>query len=213
VLLSEKLGPLTPKQAEIVSAAREDSDRLYRIIENLLDIGQMESGRTRMELGPVHTDQILLNAVEEMRTAFIDRGVTLTLDLPGDIPLVLADRFRLEFVFANLLSNALKCTPPGGRVKVSARTESGLVRFAVEDTGSGIPEEYLPHIFEKFFRVPGYGQQQRDSGLGLAIVKEIIDAHGGSINVASEQGKGTRFTFALSAAQTASGDARGPLES
>ncbi|MGA3116769.1 MAG: ATP-binding protein [Syntrophobacteraceae bacterium] len=200
-LLNEKLGPLNPKQTELVIAARDDSDRLNRIIENLLDIGQLESGGSTVELVPVSPEQVLLNVVEEMRPSYVDRGVSLVLDLPGDIPWVLADRMRLEIVFTNLLSNGLKFTPPGGEVKVSARLEKGTVLFAVEDTGSGIPEESLPHIFEKFFRVPGRGGQPSNTGLGLAIVKEIIEAHGSKVEVSSQPGRGTRFTFRLNAAE------------
>ncbi|MGA2402529.1 MAG: ATP-binding protein [Syntrophobacteraceae bacterium] len=199
VLLNEKLGPLTPKQAELVMAAKEDSDRLYRIIENLLDISKLESGRSTVELVPVSIEQVLLNVIEEMRPSYVDRGVSLVLDLPGDIPQVLADRMRLEIVFTNLLSNGLKFTSPGGEVKISARMENGAVVFAVEDTGSGIPEEYLPHIFEKFFRVPGRGQPS-NTGLGLAIVKEIVEAHGSRVEVTSQPGRGTRFSFTLNAA-------------
>ena len=199
-LLNEKLGPLNPKQAELVMAAKEDSDRLHRIIENLLDIGKLESGRSNVEVVPVSTEQVLLNVMEEMRPAFKDRGVSLALDLPGDIPQVLADRMRLEIVFSNLLSNGLKFTPPGGEVKISARRDEGAVVFAVEDTGSGIPEEYLPHIFEKFFRAPG-SIHQSNTGLGLAIVKEIIEAHGSRVEVSSKPGKGTKFTFRLNATE------------
>ncbi|MGO8943223.1 MAG: ATP-binding protein [Syntrophobacteraceae bacterium] len=199
-LLNEKLGPLNPKQAELVIAARDDSDRLYRIIENLLDIGQLECGGSTVELVAVSPEQVLLNVVEEMKPSYVDRGVSLVLDLPGDIPQVLADRLRLEIVFANLLSNGLKFTPPGGEVKVSARLEKGAVLFVVEDTGSGIPKESLPHVFEKFFRVPGRGGQPSNTGLGLAIVKEIIETHGGKVEVASTPGEGTKFSFTLAAA-------------
>ncbi len=202
VLLTENLGPLTPKQAELVAAARDDSDRLYNIIENLLDIHKLESGASEVEIGPVNPDQFLLNVIEEMRPAYVDRGVALVLDLPGDIPQVLADRLRMEIVFSNLLSNGLKFTSPGGRVKISVALDGGLVLFNVEDTGSGIPEEYLPHIFEKFFRAPGQSGQNT-TGLGLAIVKEIIEAHGSQIEVSSTPGKGTRFSFALKPADGA----------
>jgi NtrC-family two-component system sensor histidine kinase KinB len=202
VLLSEKLGPLNPKQMEMLIAAREDSDRLYRIIENLLDISRMEAGRSELELVPVNAEQVILDAVEKMRAAYLAKGIGLTINVPGDIPLVFADTFRLESVFANLLNNALKNTPPGGQVTVSAQAAGGIVDFAVEDTGSGIPNECLPHVFEKFFHVPGRGQE-RGSGLGLSIVREIIEAHGGKIGVASEPGKGTRFTFTLKAAEPA----------
>ncbi|HYA42546.1 MAG TPA: ATP-binding protein [Syntrophobacteraceae bacterium] len=201
VLLNEKLGPLTPKQAELVMAARDDSERLYRIIENLLDIHRLELGQPTVELVPVSPETVILNVVEEMKPAYVDRGISLVLDLPGDIPQVLADRLRLEIVFSNLLSNGLKFTPPGGYVKISAHGENGSVLFAVEDTGSGIPEEYLPHIFEKFFRVPGR-EQHSTTGLGLAIVKEIIEAHGSRVEVSSKLGQGTKFSFRLNAARS-----------
>jgi len=207
-LLNEKLGPLSPKQAELVIAARDDSDRLYRIIENLLDIGQLEAGGSTVELVPVSPEQVLLNVVDEMRPSYVDRGVSLVLDLPGDIPQVLGDRMRLEIVFTNLLSNGLKFTPPGGEVKVSARLDNGAVLFAVEDTGAGIPEESLPHIFEKFFRVPGRGGQPSNTGLGLAIVKEIIEAHGSRVGVSSTPGEGTKFTFTLAVADRVAGEMR-----
>jgi NtrC-family two-component system sensor histidine kinase KinB len=200
VLLSEKLGPLNPRQMEMLIAAREDSDRLYRIIENLLDISRMEAGRSELELVPVNAEQVILDAVEKVRAAYLAKGIALTINVPGDIPSVLADTFRLESVFGNLLNNALKNTSPGGQVTLSAQTEAGTVYFSVEDTGSGIPNEYLPHVFEKFFHVPGHGPE-RGSGLGLSIVKEIIEAHGGKVGVSSEPGKGTRFTFTLKAVE------------
>jgi signal transduction histidine kinase len=183
-----------------VLAAREDSDRLYRIIENLLDIGRLESKHYSVELIPVSPEQVLLNVVDAMRPSFVDRGVTLEVDLPPDIPEVLADRLRLELVVTNLLSNGLKFTPPGGKVRVSAHRENGEVIFSVEDTGSGIPEESLPHVFEKFFRVPGRGGRQNTTGLGLAIVKEVVEAHGGRVRVTSKPGEGTKFTFTLASA-------------
>ena len=200
VLLSEKLGPLTPRQMELVATAREDSDRLFRIIESLLDISRMESGHTQIQMSPVTAEQLVVQAVEEMRGALLDRGITLAIDVPADVPPVLADTVRLQSVFGNLLNNALKHTSAGGTVSVTAHSEGDMVRFAVEDNGAGIPEEYLPHIFEKFFRVPGQ-EKESDAGLGLAIVKEIVVAHGGAIDVMSKVGKGTRFSFTLKAAE------------
>lgn len=204
VLLSEKLGPLTPKQAEIVTAARDDADRLHRIIENLLDISRLESQHEPASRLLTDMEDVVLHACEDARAAYLNRGVTLKTELPGHLPLVHGDALRLGSVIGNLLSNALKYTPPGGRVDVRAEEAGeGDVRITVEDTGSGIPEEYLPHVFEKFFRVPGR-EQRGDSGLGLAIVKEIIEAHGGSVQVASVPGKGTRFIFTLPGAAKAS---------
>ena len=91
----------------------------------------------------------------------LDRGVTLAIEVPGDTPDIMTERSRFEIVLNNLLNNALKYTPPGGQVKISAHPEGCQVRFVVEDTGTGIPTEHLPHIFEKFFRVPGHEHQHR----------------------------------------------------
>ena len=199
-LLSEKVGPLTWKQSELLDAARNDSERLHRIIQNLLDMGRMEADGVLVQKLPVTPEQLVLQASDQFRTAFLDRGVHLKINLPPDVPLVLADPIRIQHVFTNLLNNALKHTPPGGTVTLSVGTEGEAVRFAVEDTGAGIPDEYLPHIFEEFFRVPGQ-EQESDTGLGLAIVKEIVELHGGSIDVKSEPGKGARFLFTLKAAE------------
>jgi two-component system, NtrC family, sensor histidine kinase KinB len=199
-LLSEKVGPLTPKQVELLAAARNDSDRLHRIIMNLLEMSHMESGRMSVEKRPVAPEQLVLRATEEFQTAFLDRGIHLKLDLPSDLPEVLADPVRIQPVFTNLLHNALRHTPPGGEISILVRGEGKGVHFVVEDTGSGIPKEYLPLVFEKFFRVPGQ-EGESETGLGLAIVKEILELHGGHIEVDSEEGKGTRFAFDLEAAQ------------
>ncbi|MGA8573403.1 MAG: ATP-binding protein [Desulfobaccales bacterium] len=198
LLLSEKIGPLSVKQAEVLEAARQDSDRLYRVIEDLLDISRIESGSAEMQLETVNVEALVLQVTEKVRPAFKDHGIALSLEAPSEAPAVLADPQRLPLVFDNLLSNALKYTPRGGRVRVSARTAEGMVQFLVEDTGIGIAPEYLPRLFEKFFRVPG--QDQVDSGLGLTIAKEIVVAHGGRIEVASEPKKGTKFTFTVRAA-------------
>ena len=198
LLLSEKLGTLTTKQTEILAAAREDSDRLYRIIENLLDISQMESGRSQIQLHPTTVEQLVLHSVDEMQTEFMDRGINFKIDIAPDAPPVMADELRIRFVFENLLNNALKHTSAGGQVRVTAQMDGNMVYFTVEDTGSGIPEAYLPHVFEKFFRVPGH-EQYSDTGLGLTIARDIVEAHGGKITVASQVGIGTRFSFSLQA--------------
>ena len=204
ILLSEKIGPLSDKQSEVLEAAREDSDRLYRVIEDLLDISRIESGRAGIRLQPMNPEDLVLQVTDKVRAAFVDHGINLNLEVPGDVPPVLADPGRIPLVFDNLLSNALKYTPIGGQVRVTARREDGLVRFAVEDTGIGIEPQYLTRVFEKFFRVPG--QEHIDSGLGLTIAKEIVEAHGGSIEAASQVGKGTKFSFTLQAAKEPGAD-------
>ena len=196
LLLEEKVGSLTEKQAELLVAAREDSDRLHDILNNLLDISRIESGRVQMEFRSISPREMAVEAVESFRTAAKDQGVTLEAELPDDLPEVWADTTRVSHVFVNLLSNALKHTPPGGKVTISARAEENGVAFSITDTGKGIPNEYLPRIFEQFFRVPDQGPQT-GAGLGLAIVKEIVEAHGGTVSADSIEGKGSTFSFTL----------------
>jgi signal transduction histidine kinase len=122
--------------------------------------------------------------------------VELKTDLPDDLPDVLADTIQIAHVFANLLFNAMKYTDSGGMITLSAQADQEHVRFSVSDTGKGIPEEHLPKIFDRFFRVPGQ-EHETGTGLGLAIVKEIVEAHGGSVNVESRVGEGSTFCFTL----------------
>jgi two-component system, NtrC family, sensor histidine kinase KinB len=196
LLLEEKVGGLTSKQAELLLAARDDSTRLNQIIENLLDISRIESGRVRMDLAPTSVEKLVTDAVEASRASYEAKGVELKSALPEDLPPVAVDRARIAQVFSNLLNNALKYTPAGGRVSITAAPMKDNVVFMVSDTGVGIPEAYLKRIFEKFFRVPGQGAES-GAGLGLAIARDIVEAHGGSIQVASEEGKGTAFSFQL----------------
>jgi signal transduction histidine kinase len=196
LLLEEKIGALTPKQAELLVAAREDSDRLHGILNSLLDISRIESGKARMDFRAVSPHSMVFEALEPFHADFKDRGVRLESEIPDDLPEVRADTARMIHVFANLLTNALRHTQPGGRVIVRAREENEWIQFSVSDTGRGIPAEYLPRIFEKFFRVPDQGEET-GAGLGLAIVKEIVEAHGGRVIVESHVGEGSTFTFTL----------------
>jgi NtrC-family two-component system sensor histidine kinase KinB len=196
LLLEEKVGPLLEKQVELLMAAREDSDRLHSILNNLLDISRIESRKVQMEFcaAPPHT--MVLEALEPYRRAAQDQGVTLSVELLDDLPEVWVDMTQINHVFDNLISNALKYTPPGGKVTLSAKAEEKFVQFSISDTGKGIPNKYLPKIFEKFFRVPDQ-ETETGAGLGLAIVKEIVEAHGGTVGVESREGQGSTFTFTL----------------
>lgn len=196
LLLQEIVGALTPKQQELLLAARDDSDRLHGIIEDLLDISRIGSGRVQMECRAVAPDLIVLEAAEPFKSAAQDRGVLFVTELPPGLPEAWADTTRINHVFANLFSNALKYTSPGGTITVSARADEEFVWFSVADTGKGIREQYLPRVFDQFFRVPEKGPST-GAGLGLAIAKEIVDAHGGVMQVESREGKGSVFTFSL----------------
>ena len=204
LLLDERVGPLTPKQTELLVAARDDSDRLHSIIENLLEMGRIESGSAPIELKASGARRLVDTAVEEVEAAYRDKGVALEIAVDDDLPAVRADADRVGHVFTNLLTNALRYTPSGGTVRIEARTEpaTDAVRFDVADTGIGIPSEHLPRLFDRFYRVPG--QPGRTGvGLGLAIAKEIVEAHGGHIGAQSEPGSGSQFSFTLPIAAAA----------
>ncbi|MDQ1258011.1 MAG: two-component system, NtrC family, sensor histidine kinase KinB [Candidatus Hydrogenedentes bacterium] len=202
LLLDDKLGPLTPKQEELLVAARDDSDRLYTTVEDLLDIARIQSGRIQMDLRNADAAVLALDAIEPFKTQAQNGGIILTTSLPPGLPEVQADLTRVPHVFANLISNAIKYTSPGGRITVSARPEDDAVWFSVSDTGSGIPLEYQARVFEQFFRVPQEGKGS-GAGLGLAIAKEIVTAHGGEIRVESLPGNGSTFSFSLKKAAIA----------
>jgi two-component system, NtrC family, sensor histidine kinase KinB len=196
LLLEEGLGALNQKQVEVLIAAEEDSERLHRILEDLLDIGRIEAGKAHIDFQSISPHVLALDATDPFRSACQDCGVSLVAELPDDLPDVWADSTRVSHVFANLFSNALKYTDPGGKITLSGEADEEYVRFLVSDTGKGIPERYLQTIFEQFFRIP---DQEAESGvgLGLAIAKEIVEAHGGTITAASREAEGSTFTFSL----------------
>ncbi|MDP9174244.1 MAG: cell wall metabolism sensor histidine kinase WalK [Planctomycetota bacterium] len=197
LLLEERIGALTASQNDIVVAIRDDADRLHRIIENLLDMGRLESGGALIDLKPVDAEKVISEAIEPLSASFRDRGIALATEVAGEMPRVMVDQARINHVFNNLLGNALRYTPPGGSVTVSAGlAEKGMVKFSVEDTGKGIPPAFLPRVFERFFRVPGQSSEA-GAGLGLAIAKDIVQVHGGTISVESTPGEGTKFSFLL----------------
>jgi two-component system, NtrC family, sensor histidine kinase KinB len=196
LLLDEKIGHLTEKQAELLVVAREEGERLYTIIVQLLQISRIESGKLEINLDSVSPHELIFDAVQGFTRTAQDNGITLTTDFMDDLPPVLADRELINHVFANLLSNALNYTPPGGKVILSASADDHFVKFSVVDTGKGIPNQYLKRILEQFFRVPGQ-QSGSGIGLGLAIVKQIVEAHGGVVTVESLEGEGSTFSISL----------------
>lgn len=202
LLLEGRLGDLTPRQTELLAAACEDSDKLDSIIDNLLDIGRLESGREQMELELFSVAQLLEGAARAHGALFRDKGVHLDVEVPAGLPMVLADANRLRHVFANLLDNALRHTPAEGRVTLSARAADGFVEVSVSDSGSGIAARHLPRIFDRFYRA-GDAATQPGAGLGLAIVKEVVEAHGGRVSVESSEGNGSTFRFTLKTAPVA----------
>jgi two-component system, NtrC family, sensor histidine kinase KinB len=196
LLLDNVAGALNEKQAELLLAARDDSERLAGILDDLLDINRIEAGRALMEFTSCDVRQLIDDSVVPFRVDARDRGISLIARVEDDLPAVNADPGRIQHVFANLLANALRFTKPGGEIELAAMSEKEFVRFQVRDTGVGIPGEYLSRIFDMFFRVPGQ-EDHSGAGLGLAIVREIVSVHGGEVGVESTQGVGSTFWFTL----------------
>jgi len=174
----------------------EEAQRMIRLVSELLDLSQIESGQVAMAREPVDLAELLRRCVARFESRAKEAGLGLELDLPSPLT-VLGDADRLERVFANLLDNAIKNTPEGGTISILARQGGPqAIEVTVADTGVGIPPEDLPRIFERFYRVDK-SRAAGGTGLGLSIAKEIVEAHGGQIRVSSELGKGTQFVVAL----------------
>ena len=195
ILQEGTVGPLTEKQLDLVYAARDDCERLQGIVEDLLDLSRIEAGKVDVSLTPLPAKTIVDGAVAGKADAARDAGLTLGEEIAEPVLPVLVDPERIGLVFDNLIVNAMRHSPPHGRIEVRARPDSDHVRFEVVDEGPGIPPEYRQRIFEKFFRMPG--PKGDGIGLGLYISREIVAAHGGEMGVESGPGKGSRFWFTL----------------
>jgi two-component system, NtrC family, sensor histidine kinase KinB len=196
LLLDKKVGPLSDKQSSLLLAAKDEVTRLSSIIEQLLQIRRIESGRLLTEFSPVSPIDLITEAADGFRKAAGERGISISVQVPEDLPAVAADKVLIIHVLANLLSNAVNYSDAGGRITITAKARKHDVCFSVKDTGRGIPKQYLEQILEQFFRVPGQ-EGESGAGLGLAIVKQIVEAHHGVVTVRSREGKGSTFTFSL----------------
>jgi signal transduction histidine kinase len=163
-------------------------------MRGLLDLSKIEAGENLPDLKAVRTRELIIAETEELRPQVESKGLSFQVDVPVELPIVLADRSQIERVLANLVVNAIRYTKQG-EIKISTEPRGNCVAVSVSDTGSGIPQEYLPHIFDKFVQVPG--ASTGGAGLGLAISRMIVEAHGGQISVQSEVGRGSTFTFTL----------------
>jgi two-component system, NtrC family, sensor histidine kinase KinB len=195
-------GPLTEKQSELLYAAREDCDRLQAMVDDLLDLSRIESGRVEIYPLPTRVSELIDSAIEQCKAEANAKGLHLGAGPAVPDASVLADHERIAHVFSNLIGNALNHTPHDGSVTLGATVNNGTVRFTVTDSGTGIPKEYHERIFEKFFQVPDGGP--KGTGLGLYIAKEIVNGHSGDIGVESVPGKGSTFWFTLPVAHTTS---------
>ncbi|MGB9594601.1 MAG: sensor histidine kinase, partial [Anaerolineae bacterium] len=173
-------------------------DALIQMVRELLDLSRIESGQVSLAFAPTPIDKIVMPPVERLRLQAERANLSLTVHIPPDIPPVKADAEALHQVLTNLLHNAIKFTPPGGKITVAVQPTESEVVVSVSDTGVGIAAEDLPRIFERFYKADR-ARSGGGTGLGLAIAKHIVQAHGGRIWAESEEGKGSTFYFTLKA--------------
>ncbi len=187
------------------------TERLSRLIEQLLELSRLESGELPLLRESTPLEPLVTQVLSEIEVARSDRGVAVESELPTDLPPVDADRERVHQVLFNLVDNAVRFTPPGGAVTVSALRHNGSIEVRVADTGVGIRPEHLPRLFERFYRAdPARSREDGGTGIGLAIARSVVEAHGGHIRAESELGEGSVFTFDLPVAAAAAKNRREP---
>ena len=171
-------------------------DRITRMVQELADLSSIESGQATLQKTPVDAGEVLTRAVSRLKARADQTGIDIVVYEPEALPPVMADEGRLEQVLLNLTENAIKFTPPDGRIEAAVKAESGYMIFTVADSGVGIPAEDLPRVFERFYKADK-ARSEQGTGLGLAIAKHIVEAHGGRIWAESVEGRGSTFSFSL----------------
>ncbi len=200
LLLEKSVGDLNDKQMDLVATAREDADRLLKTLNDLLDLAKLEQGPTQLQMKLVSPPELVATAERATREIAHAAAITLKTEIAPGLPDVRIDPQRMAYVFINLITNAVKYSPRGAVIQLSAqpgqtRSSKPSVRFSVKDQGPGIAPEHQEHVFERFYRVPG--TNAHGAGLGLSIAREIVVAHQGEIGVISRPGQGSEFFFVL----------------
>jgi two-component system, NtrC family, sensor histidine kinase KinB len=199
LLLEERIGSLNTKQTELLLAAREDSERLLKIINDLLDLARLESNTAQRTFQKIYPKTLVASVVQDLEPTVEAHGCRLKSEAEPDLEPVAVDVQQIRHVFSNLVSNAAKHSEPGSEILIRAKRSGEGIRFSVIDRGNGIPLEYQSKIFERFFRIPG--TERGGVGLGLAIAREIVQSHGGTIGLESRSGEGSEFYFELPLAE------------
>ena len=194
LLEDERVGMLTAEQKELVQSLKDDNKRLLRILSELLDMSQVESGKIQLNLQSVEPVSLLDKALSAVQNVAREKNITLQKEIQEHLPAIKADADKTTWVLNNFLTNAIRYSPENGSIIIAAEQEKEMVKFSVQDYGKGIDLQYKDRIFDRYFRVPG---AKEGTGLGLAICKEFIEAQGGNIRMESNLGEGSRFTFQL----------------
>ncbi|RME40520.1 MAG: GAF domain-containing protein, partial [Caldilineae bacterium] len=198
LLAAEKVGQLNPMQRKFVQVIKNNADRLTSLVNDILDISRIDTGRVKLDLQLIPLQPIIQETIASLSTQIEEKNLTLTLHLPPDIPPVYADANRVTQVMVNLVGNAVKYTRPGDRITITATPRAGMLQIDVADTGLGISPEDQQRVFDRFFRAERDANSLVDgTGLGLPIAKMFIEMMGGRIWLKSELGAGSTFSFTL----------------
>ena len=189
-------GKLEPDQ-DMFDTMYIEAQHLQHLIDDLRTLSLADAGELPLQRQEIEPYTLIERAAASYTSQSDIQGVNLEVNVAANLPTLRVDVERMAQVFGNLLSNALRYTTAGGTIRLSAARQANLVQFRIQDTGTGIAPEAIPHIFERFYRADSSRQQDGSSGLGLAIVKSIVEAHGGTVNVESVLGAGTTFTITL----------------
>lgn len=198
IFSNEVLGPINERQRDLLVSAREDSERLTKLVKELLELARLESGQYKIVKEPINVRELVETGLKPVRLPLREKQIEVEVHIDPALPELYGDAQHLSWVLTNLISNALRYTDPGGKVTIDVHQENGDILFTVTDTGRGIPKDALQTIFEKFVQI----KQSSDStpgsvGLGLAIAKQVVEAHGGHIWVESHENKGSTFYFRI----------------
>jgi len=210
LLEAERVGSINQKQRHYLEIVNRQTESLTQLINDLLDLSRIEAGIIQVRQDEVRLHEVVRNVVSQMDNLAQEKGVQVSADVSPQLPTVRGDAERLSQVFINLLHNAIKFTPPGGKVRVEARSLGDECLVEVSDTGIGIPAQELPKVFDKFYQVDSSTtRRESGTGLGLAICRELVTAHGGRIWAESVKGEGATLKFTLPHFRRPAGEAGG----
>jgi len=203
MVLEGMAGEISAKQKDMLVPAMRTVDRLIRLVMDLLDVSKIEAGKMKLSRSRISIGLLVGEVLKDNEVEISKKQLTIKKDIPRDIGYIFADKDKFTRVIINLVSNAIKYTPPGGAITVGLSKRAGSIRFWISDTGPGISKENIAKLFDKFERIAA--EKQEGTGLGLSIAKDIIELHKGKIWVESQLGKGSSFIFTLPAGVKKSG--------
>lgn len=195
LLENEQIGILNTEQKQLLESIKEDSTRLLKTTKDLLDVTQLESEKMQLHIENILVQDIVNNAIETNKNTANQKNIIIESQIGENLEFVSADKEKMIWVLSNLISNAIRYSYENSKILISVKKIEDKIEFSVTDSGQGIPKEYHSKIFDKYFRIPG--SKKEGTGLGLSISKEFIEAQGGKLEVESELGKGSKFSFSL----------------